>query len=403
MSWLQAIIGDVCLPTTQRDPSRTNGGTFRYVDIAGIDRELKTISRAEAIPCLDAPSRARKEVKTGDVIISTVRPNLNAIAQVPEELDGEIASTGFAVLRANLKLVDSRYLFYRAQHPEFIDYLVTNATGASYPAVSDGIVRRAPLPLPPPSEQKRIVELLDEADRLRCLRREADAKAARILPALFLKMFGDPETNPKGLRKKSLGKLIKVKSGDFLPAKDMAPNGSFPVYGGNGVNGFHDQYMFEERKVVLGRVGVYCGVVHYSEQRAWITDNALYVSEKFEPIDDRYLVAALEVANLNQYAGRAGQPLISGSRIYPIEILVPPETAQLVFAKSAAVLLEMEGQREKAGKQLDQLWNLLMQRAFSGQLTAKWREAYMKELLAEMEQQARLLNLPLPNTPELAQ
>lgn len=403
MSWLQAAIGDVCVPTTQRDPSRTGSGTFRYVDIAGIDRELKTISRAEAIPCSDAPSRARKEVKTGDVIVSTVRPNLNAIAQVPEEFDGEIASTGFVVLRANPKLVDSRYLFYRAQHPEFIDYLVTNATGASYPAVSDGVVRRAPLPLPPPSEQRRIIELLDEAERLRKLRRKADAKAARILPALFIKMFGDPATNPKGFRKEPLGELIKIKSGDFLPAKDMAPNGTCPVYGGNGVNGFHDQYMFEERKVILGRVGAYCGVVHYSEPGAWITDNALYVSEKFEPLDDRYLVAALEVANLNQYAGRAGQPLISGSRIYPVEILVPSETAQQEFAKSAAVLLELDEQREKARKQLDQLWGLLMQRAFSGQLTAKWREAHMKELLTEMEQQARLLNLPLPNTLELAQ
>ena len=61
------------------------------------------------------------------------------------------------------------------------------------------------MPFPAKSEQSRIVELLDEADRLRHLRREADTKAARILPALFLKMFGDPATNPKGLPFKLLG------------------------------------------------------------------------------------------------------------------------------------------------------------------------------------------------------
>lgn len=257
------------------------------------------------------------------------------------------------------------------------------------------------VPLPCPIEQHRIIEILDEADRLRRLRREAGAKAARILPALFLKMFGDPATNRRGLRKEPLGKLIRIKSGEFLPAKDMAKEGIYPVYGGNGITGLHDKYMFEEQKIVLGRVGVYCGAVHYSEQNAWITDNALYIADKFELIDDRYLVAALEIANLNQYAGRAGQPLISGSRVYPVEILVPPEEEQFAFASAASKLVSLDDYREKAKGQLDRLWDVLMAQAFSGQLTAKWREAHSKELLAEMEQQARLLNLPLPKELEL--
>jgi type I restriction enzyme S subunit len=310
-------------------------------------------------------------------------------------LDGEIASTGFAVLRANPELLNSKFLFYWVQHREFVEFLVANATGASYPAVTDGVVKRARLPLATPKEQSRIVELLDEANLLRRLRREADAKAARILPTLFLKMFGDPATNPKGLRKVPLGKIIKVKSGDFLPAKDMAKKGTYPVYGGNGINGLHDAFMFEEPKIVLGRVGAYCGVVHYSRRNAWITDNALYVSEKLEPIEDQYLVAALEHANLNQYAGRAGQPLISGSRIYPVEILVPAEVEQLAFARSVSDLRKVNDLLDVASQKLDFLWDTMMTRAFSGQLTAKWREGHMKELLAEMEQQARTLNLPV--------
>jgi type I restriction enzyme S subunit len=155
--------------------------------------------------------------------------------------------------------------------------------------------------------------------------------------------------------------------------------------------------MFDDRKIVLGRVGVYCGVVHYSEPKAWITDNALYISEKFEPLDDYYLVAALEQAKLNQYAGRAGQPLISGSRIYPIEILVPPEAIQARFAKTVASLLSLDEIKTSASNRIDQLWGILMGRAFSGQLTAKWREAHLQELLAEMAQQARALNLPMPH------
>ena len=186
-----------------------------------------------------------------------------------------------------------------------------------------------------------------------------------------------------------------MRSGDFLSSKDMAPNGTFPVYGGNGINGYHDTFMFEERRVVLGRVGVYCGVVCLSEPRAWITDNALYVSE-LEPLDDYYLAAALTQANLNQYAGRAGQPLISGSRIYPIEILVPDFDRQLDFSRKVESLTALGLVRESSSTRLEHLWDTMMNRAFSGHLTAKWREAHMKGLLAEMEDQAQELNLPMP-------
>ncbi|KAB2926710.1 MAG: restriction endonuclease subunit S [Candidatus Contendobacter sp.] len=341
--------------------------------------------------------------KEGDVLFAKITPCMeNGKAALATGLLNGIGfgSTEFHVLRARHNIIP-KYLFYFVRQASFRIAAKSCMRGAvGQQRVPEQFLARYQIPFIPISEQHRIVEILDDADRLRRLRCKADAKAARILPVLFLKMFGDPATNPKRLRKEPLGKLIRVRSGNFLPAKDMGKKGTYPVYGGNGINGFHDEYMFEERKIVLGRVGAYCGVVHYSDQNAWITDNALYITDKFESLDDRYLVAALDLANLNQYAGRAGQPLISGSRIYPVEILVPPEAAQLIFASSASKLLGLDDDREKAKGQLDRLWDVLMAQAFSGQLTAKWREAHSKELLAEMEQQARLLNLPLPKEPE---
>ena len=288
-------------------------------------------------------------------------------------------------------VTDLRWLYYLLQS---MDLTRLNKT-TGVPGLNRNDAYAQSCWIPPLSEQQKIVELLDESDRLRKLRHDADVKADRILPALFLKMFGNPATNSKGLRKETLGKLIRLKSGDFLPAKSMAKDGKYPVYGGNGINGFHDEYMFEDSKVVLGRVGAYCGAVHYSDRNSWITDNALYVAEKLEPIEDQYLVAALEQAKLNQYAGRAGQPLISGSRIYPVEILVPAEVEQLAFARSVSDLRKVNDLLDEASRKLDFLWDTMMTRAFSGQLTTKWREGHMKELLAEMEQQARALNLPV--------
>ncbi len=100
--------------------------------------------------------------------------------------------------------------------------------------------------------------------------------------------------------------------------------------------------MFDVPVIVIGRVGVYCGAVHLSEPKSWVTDNALYVCELKRDFDLHYLVAALRSANFNQYAGRAAQPLVSGSRIYPVSILGPPLSLQNEFATRATGL---RGQR----------------------------------------------------------
>ena len=395
MNWGRAPLANTCLRTGMRDPGGSPDKPFLYVDISAINRTLKVITFTPEILGTDAPSRARKEIREGDVLVSTVRPNLNAVAVVPPELDGQIASTGFCVLRPDRSAIDGRYLFYFTTTPDFISILSSKVRGAHYPAVSDRDVKEIELPLPPLSEQRRIVEILDQADELRKKRAEADAKASRILPALFYTMFGDPATNPKGLEKKKLGNLIRVRSGDFLPAKNMAPEGKYPVYGGNGINGYHSEYMFEQPVIVLGRVGIYCGAVHYSEPNCWVTDNALYVAEQSEDLHPRYLAEALRVANLNQYAGRAGQPLISGSRIYPVEILVPNLEDQKNFACSIEKLDQDENRRKEAGDYIAKLFSVLLHRAFTGDLTAKWREAHLKELLAELEQQAKTLALKI--------
>ena len=196
MRWGVAVIAEVCEPTEQRDPRQNPAGEFHYVDIAGIDRTLKAIVEHQTLMGIDAPSRARKIIRKDDVLVSTVRPNLNAVAMVPACLDSQIASTGFCVLRPNRDCVEPRYLFYWAITSTFVDALTSRVRGANYPAVSDRDVKEVTIPLPPLSEQRRIVDLLDQADSLRRLRGEADAKASHILSALFIRMFGDPATNP---------------------------------------------------------------------------------------------------------------------------------------------------------------------------------------------------------------
>ena len=115
----------------QRGPS--GRGEFTYVDISSIDRETKRIIDPKVLPAAKAPSRAKQVLKTGDVLVSMTRPNLNAVAIVPPDLDGSIGSTGFHVLRG--KAAEADFLFYAVQTPDFIDAMCQKVQGALYPAV----------------------------------------------------------------------------------------------------------------------------------------------------------------------------------------------------------------------------------------------------------------------------
>jgi type I restriction enzyme S subunit len=261
-------------------------------------------------------------------------------------------------------------------HPDYIAHIVKAAepiilkwvratTADNFPIDN---LREFEIPLPPLDEQRRIAAILDKADVLRRKGKHALDLVESLTHSIFLEMFGDPVTNPKKLTKIALGNLIKVKSGNGLVAKDMAPNGSFAVYGGNGINGYHDEFMFEHPKLVIGRVGVYCGAVHLTKPKSWVTDNALYVSEFKKPVSVLYLQSALIEANLNQYAGRAAQPLISGSRIYPIEIMLPSNEEQIRFETAIMRLSRLDEPFRAVGRSMNILFASLQHRAFSGEL-----------------------------------
>jgi len=149
----------------------------------------KEIINSQIIDCAEAPSRARQLVETGDVLVSTVRPNLNAVALIGGDFDGATASTGFCVLRPNLKQIDSAYLFNWVKSQNFINDMVKKATGASYPAVSDRIIFDSLIKLPPLAEQKRIAAILDKAAEIKAKREQAIAKLDELAQSTFIEMF----------------------------------------------------------------------------------------------------------------------------------------------------------------------------------------------------------------------
>ena len=161
--------------------------TFNYIDLSSLDKHNKCIDLK--LKGSEAPSRARQKTLKGDVLISTVRPNLNGVAIISDNYENGTASTGYCVLRTKSTL-NNRYLYYWLRTNTFIKHISNLATGASYPAVSDKIIKDTKIPLPPLPVQRKIAEVLDAADRIRQRNREVLKKYDQLAQSVFLEMFG---------------------------------------------------------------------------------------------------------------------------------------------------------------------------------------------------------------------
>ena len=175
--WSTATIETIRIDTEQVKPEHDK--EFTYIDISSIDRLRKLITSPQRIYGSDAPSRARKLVKEGDILVALTRPNLNAVAMIPADLDGEIASTGFEVLRPHG--IEARWLYYFVRTAEFIETMSQLVQGALYPAVRGKDVLSTPIPIAPINEQRRIA---DNLDRVLARVDAANEHLARVAPLI---------------------------------------------------------------------------------------------------------------------------------------------------------------------------------------------------------------------------
>jgi type I restriction enzyme S subunit len=159
--WVWTKLEEISEKIEKVNPRNHEKEELIYIDIASIDNTNQKIINPKIYLGKDAPSRARQLIKAGDILFSTVRTYLKNIAIVGKEYDGQIASTGFCVIRPN-KSINNKFIFYFSQTDLFINSLNQIQRGTSYPAVRDSDVFSQPFPLAPLPEQCRIVVRIEE-------------------------------------------------------------------------------------------------------------------------------------------------------------------------------------------------------------------------------------------------
>lgn len=228
MSWPLVALGDVCSinPRLPKNIDEEQEVTF-----------LGMASVSENGYLLNQEKRILKETKKGftyfekdDILVAKITPCFeNGKAVFLDQLESEIGfgSTEFHVLRPDSQL-DGKYLFYIIWNPYFRFVAEKNMTGsAGQKRVPTDFFKNFKIPLPPLEEQKRIAAILDKADAIRQKRQQAIELADEFLRSVFLDMFGDPVTNPKGWKTAPIDSVSQVVTGNTPPRSEKDNYGSY--------------------------------------------------------------------------------------------------------------------------------------------------------------------------------
>ena len=336
--------GELTAPKVeQTGPS--GGDEFVYVDISSIDNQAKRIVDPKRLTPEVAPSRARQRLRKGDVLVSMTRPNLNAVAIVPPDLDGAIGSTGFHVLRANDD-VEPQWLYYAVQSSSFVKAMCDLVQGALYPAVRPKDIREYAISPPPLVKQREIVaELEKQFSRLD----EAVANLQRVKANLkrYERATIASLTNPESFDACVSGTIADIAiSLDNMrkPVNKLERAkrpGNIPYLGANGQTGWIDVPLFDEELVLVvedetfvGRTDPFC---YYFADPCWVNNHTHVLRARPEVVSAKYLNLALSYYPfIPLTTGSTGRRKLTKAALMTAPISVPS------LKKQAEVIDEVE-------------------------------------------------------------
>lgn len=372
-----------------------------FLPMALVDEATGTVrdfERQSLASCSGGKSRFRNT----DVLFAKITPCVqNGKIAIIESLPDSIGfgSTEFYVLRSGERLLPE-YLWYFVRTSKVIERAVATFTGTSgRQRVPSTFWDDIEIPLPQLAVQERIVEVLQQADAIRRKRVEARRLADQILPALFLDMFGNPATNPKGWPVEPIGNLLAFETSQVRPEADMMYDYVAPEHIESGTgrfSGLHTVFgrelgstknRFTSEHVLYCKLRPYLNKVILPESTG-ICSTELIPLRPFEKISREFLAIFLRlpffVAIATQKSQRTKMPRFGPSQMATERMIVPPDRLQHAFCETANHLLACINKAIDSQETSLGLFDGLLSRAFTGELTAEW-EVANAEWIAERQ------------------
>lgn len=311
---------------------------FRYIDLGTVDRVTHSIGDTETITKEKAPSRAQQVVREGDVLFGTTRPMLKRYCVVPSDYNGQVASTGFCVLRVNPERILTNYLFHLLGTAKFYDYIEANERGASYPAIPDNVVKKFRIPVPPLEVQHEIVQVLDKFTQLEA-ELEAELEARRAQYDYYFRgllSFGAGDA-----QELTLGDIGRVAMCKRVFKSDTSDSGDVPFFKigtfGGQPNAFISRELFDSYRerfsfpnrgdILISAAGTIGRTLVYDGQPAYFQDsNIVWLEHDESIVKNAYLKHWYKVIEWTTDGGTIRR--LYNSNLLRARILVPPPEVQ---------------------------------------------------------------------------
>jgi len=401
--WVREAISKIAEvnPVTMLPPTELDNLDVPFYEMAAIDEYSGKLRDAAIVPLRDCRT-GKTKFQNGDVLFAKITPCVqNRKSALVNGLPRNFAcgSSEFYVLRPG-KRVLPEYLFYFIRQDPVIRAAVESFTGTSgRQRVPRTFWNRLEIPLPPLPVQERIVEILQKADEIRKKRKGALELADKILPALFLEMFGDPATNPKRWPTEPIGSLVHFDTAQIKPKPGETYLYLAPEHIESNTGNYTGPHPTDGREIGSAKYPFTSEHVLYCKLRPYLNKVVLphtsgICSTELVPLRPGpkllreflgiYLRLPFFVATVVQKSQGTKMPRFGPELMKREEMIVPPIPLQQSFCLQVSQLMEVS-KRINEGLSLScSSFNGLLSRAFTGELTAEW-EAANAEWIAERQ------------------
>ncbi len=371
--WIEEKIGNIGEIVTGNTPPTKNqelyGDRYKFIKATDICEDSRTVIKTEEMLSDEGFKKYRKSLlPKGTTCVVTIGTLGKKLCYTDEPCFTNQAINAIK----QYEDYDSMFIYYQMKLLLPQVKFLSSGTASGRENVSKSSFSNIKMRFPDLPTQKRIADILSVYDDLienNNKRIDLLEKAAQELYKEWFVRFrfpGHENTKfvnglPEGWEYGRLKDIMSFGAGKTRPDSD----GSFPVYGGNGILGYCDLYN-NENVIIIGRVGAYCGSVYYEPNKCWISDNALYAIDKLDAlIYDYYLLKSLQ---LNSRHIGTGQPLITQGLLNKIKIVIPNKDLIKKYNNLAQDLFVKQNLLKKQNQNFTKQRDLLLPRLMSGKL-----------------------------------
>lgn len=394
--WRRYKLGD--LIKVNEETVDKNAGWINYIDISSVNAGFFDAPRK--IKLSEAPSRAKRLLKDGDTVISSVRPYLKAYFYFKATNPYTVASTGFAILSP--KKIDPRFLYYVTTNDNYIQFLTNNCTGSAYPAFNPEVIEKSIVYIPDNiAEQLRIAEILSSLDDKIELNLEMNKTLEEMAMAIYKEWFVDfgPFRDgefvdselgsiPKGWEVKDLNHISNTLDKIRKPISSrerLKISGYYPYYGATGILDWINDYKYDGRYVLMAEDGTVMTkdqkpYLQFIEGKFWVSNHAHVLKGK-DYYSDTFLYHSLSNLYIVPYVTGAVQLKISRRNMDLMKFVTSSLEIHTRFDAIVNPLIEQIFTNKSETETLKELRDYLLPKLISGEVRVKAAEEKVKEVL----------------------